>query len=92
MAQELDGCPGTEIAAADTDDHQVLRITADLRRRFFDPGIFFHIRLYRQVDPADKIVAGTGLICQQFLCRQRFLLHPADILFRDKVMRLFVAE
>ena len=58
--QAVDHAAGSQIAAADADDHQCLRIALDLLSGSPDPGKFLPVIRLRQMHPTGKFSAQTG--------------------------------
>ena len=64
MIQALDGLDhsaGTQVGAADTGDQQHIGIGTNLLRSLFDAGKLFLVISNRQVQPTQKVIAGTSL-------------------------------
>ena len=59
-AEQLNGRPGPQIAAADTDDHQVLTPGLDALGRCLDARILVLVVVPGQVHPADEVIALAG--------------------------------
>ena len=59
-AQAVDHAAGSQIAAADADGHQCLRIALDLLGGSLDSGKFFPVICLRQMHPAGEFSAQTG--------------------------------
>ena len=77
--QQLNGCPGAQIAAADADDHEHIGVIADLPGRALDPQDFFRGLPGGQVQPAQKIVAGAGAVGKGCVSGSHFLFHGQQI-------------
>ena len=64
MVQALDGLDHSacaQIRTADTGDEQHIGIRADLLRSLLDAGKLFLVISNRQVQPTQKVIAGTSL-------------------------------
>ena len=62
--EQLHHRPGTQIAAADADDHQHLGILLNPFRRLLDAGKFRPVIGHRQPDPAQKVLSRAGALLQ----------------------------
>ena len=63
--QQFNHSACTKIAAADTDDDKCLGVRLDLLRSLLDAGELFPVVVYRQVDPADEVIACAGTVYQR---------------------------
>ena len=59
-AQQLNGRPGPQVAAADADDHQGPAVGLDLLRRRLNPGELLLVVVPGQVHPAHEVAAPSG--------------------------------
>ena len=66
-AQTVDHAAGSQIAAADADDHQRLRIALDLLGGSPDPGKFFPVIRLRQMHPTREFSAQAGAGLELFM-------------------------
>ena len=75
-----------EIAAADANDDKRLGVRLDLLCRSLNAGELFPVVVYRQVDPADEVIACAGTVYQ---CVKRSLCRGLVRLAGIKLLRAF---
>ena len=90
--QELDGCPGPQIGAADADDDENVRILTDALRRRLDTGKFRFIIIGGEAQPAQKIVAQSGAAVKRLMGRADLLLQGAPFVGTDKAFQITCFE
>ena len=66
-AEALNDTAGTQIGAADANDHQRLRIALNFGGSGLDAGIFFLIIVAGEIHPADEVVACACAVLQMAL-------------------------
>ena len=86
--QKLDHGARAEIAAADANDDKRLGVRLDLLCRSLNAGELFPVVIYRQVDPADEVIACAGAVYQcvkRSLCRGLVRLAGIKLLCAFKI-------
>ena len=76
---QLDGRPGSQVAAADADDHKHVGGFPDPVRRQLDAVHFLGLLGLGQVQPAQEIVACAGTVGQGIVGRSHFLLQCQQV-------------
>ena len=77
--QQLNGCPGAKVAAADADDHEHIGVIANLPGSALDAQDLLGGLPGRQILPAQKIVAAAGTVRQSRVSLRDLLLHCQKI-------------
>ena len=84
VAQELDGSSCSQVGAADTDDDQYLGVALNLLCRLLDTRELFFIVIYREIYPANIVVAGSCSAHQDVLGVSYDLFHGVYFMLFDK--------
>ena len=77
--QQLNGCPGAQIAAADTHDHKHVGVGTDLPRGRLDPADLLTGSPGGQLLPSQEIVSLAGAVHQSGMGRGNFLFHSQQV-------------
>ena len=80
---QLDGGTGAQIAAADADDHEHIGAFPDPVSGGLDTEHLLGGLSHRQVQPAQKIVAGAGLLGEGAVGSSHFLLRRQQLRQRE---------
>ena len=77
--KQFDGGAGAEITAADANHHKHVRVAADFLSGKLNALDFLGRLGHRQVQPAQKIIAGAGALRQGFVRLKDLLFHRQKI-------------
>ena len=77
--QQLNGCPGAKVAAADADDHEHIGVIANLPGSALDAQNLLGGLPGGQILPAQEIIAGAGAVHQGGVGLGDLFLHGQKI-------------